>query len=34
VELERARRLVEYLETMTAQFEKQVRLDTPWPEKE
>jgi hypothetical protein len=34
VELERARRLVEYLETMTAQFEKQVRSGTPWPEEE
>ena len=34
VELERARRLVEYLETMTAQFEKQVQSGTRWPEEE
>ncbi len=34
VELERARRLVEYLETMTAQFEKQIQSGTPWPEEE
>jgi hypothetical protein len=34
VELERARRLVEYLETMTAQFEKQVRSGALWPREE
>jgi hypothetical protein len=34
VELKRARRLVEYLETMTAQFEKQIRSGTAWAEEE
>jgi hypothetical protein len=34
VELERARRLVEYLETMTVQFEKQVQSGAPWPEEQ